>query len=63
DKNEALTDDGVALDAHIEARTDAMASAIWHNVPDAEELISRVRPYVKAVIVAGILPGTKKREK
>lgn len=63
ERHEELTDDGVALDAHIEARTDAMASAIWRNVPDAEELISRVRPYVKAVIVAGILPGTKKREK
>ncbi|RRQ27448.1 hypothetical protein DK926_13260 [Rhodococcus sp. Eu-32] len=61
DAGEALTDDGVALDAHIEARTDALASGIWRDVPDAEDLIIRVRPYVKAVIDAGILPGTKKR--
>ncbi len=62
DNHEALTDSGVALDTHIEGRTDALASSIWRDVPDAEELISRVRPYVKAVIVAGILPGTKKRK-
>ena len=58
---ETLTDDGVALDRHIEDRTDAMAAAAWRGVDDAEELISSARPYVKAVISAGILPGTKKK--
>ncbi|MGB6051028.1 MAG: hypothetical protein WBG14_09235 [Rhodococcus sp. (in: high G+C Gram-positive bacteria)] len=58
---EALTDEGVALDAHIEGRTDVLASSIWRNVSDAEELITSARPYVKAVLTAGILPGTKKR--
>lgn len=58
---ETLTDDGVALDAHIETRTDAMASGVWRGVSDADELIGSVRPYVKAVIDAGILPGTKKK--
>ncbi|MDQ1200441.1 hypothetical protein [Rhodococcus sp. SORGH_AS_0303] len=58
---ETLTDDGVALDRHIEGRTDAMAAAAWRGVDDAEELISSARPYVKAVISAGILPGTKKK--
>ncbi|WP_072804183.1 SCO6745 family protein [Rhodococcoides yunnanense] len=61
EKGEALTDQGVELDAHIEARTDALASSIWDDVPDAEDLIVGVRPYVKAVIDAGILPGTKKK--
>nr|WP_037182059.1 hypothetical protein [Rhodococcus fascians] len=61
DGREALTDRGVEQDAHIEARTDALASSIWKNVPDAEALVTSVRPYVKAVIDAGILPGTKKK--
>lgn len=61
EKGEALTDAGVDLDTHIEARTDAMASAIWRDVSDAESLVADVRPYVKAVIDAGILPGTKKK--
>ncbi|OZC47044.1 hypothetical protein CH294_13455 [Rhodococcus sp. 14-2483-1-1] len=58
---ETLTDNGTALDQHIEDRTDAMASAVWNNVPDAEQLITSARPYVKAVIDAGFLPGTKKK--
>lgn len=57
---EALTDEGIELDAHIERRTDALASSIWRKAADGEELVSSVRPYVKAVIGAGILPGTKK---
>ncbi|MGF0311484.1 SCO6745 family protein [Rhodococcus sp. IEGM1428] len=56
---ETLTDNGTALDQHIEDRTDAMASAVWNNVSDAEQLITSARPYVKAVIDAGFLPGTK----
>ncbi|MGA9873061.1 MAG: hypothetical protein WBQ44_18205 [Rhodococcus sp. (in: high G+C Gram-positive bacteria)] len=61
DGKEILTDAGVALDTHIEARTDASASSIWRGVSDAEDLVASVRPYSKAVIDAGILPGTKKR--
>ncbi|MDJ0426903.1 hypothetical protein QNA19_13300 [Rhodococcus fascians] len=60
-EGETLTEAGTALDRHIEERTDAMASAVWKTVPDAEELITSARPYVKAVIDAGFLPGTKKR--
>ena len=60
-EGETLTDAGTALDQHIEDRTDAMASAVWKNIPDAEQLITSARPYVKAVIDAGFLPGTKKR--
>ncbi|MBM7245351.1 hypothetical protein HQO12_20445 [Rhodococcus fascians] len=58
---ETLTETGTALDRHIEDRTDAMASTVWKTVPDAEQLITSARPYVKAVIDAGFLPGTKKR--
>ncbi|NIL87051.1 hypothetical protein RhoFasSB10_03339 [Rhodococcus fascians] len=60
-EGETLTEAGAALDRHIEERTDAMASAVWKTVPDAEQLITSARPYVKAVIDAGFLPGTKKR--
>ena len=60
-EGETLTDAGTALDQHIEDRTDVMASAVWKNIPDAEQLITSARPYVKAVIDAGFLPGTKKR--
>ena len=60
-EGETLTDAGTALDQHIEDRTDAMASAVWKNIADAEQLITSARPYVKAVIDAGFLPGTKKR--
>ena len=60
-EGETLTEAGTALDRHIEDRTDAMASAVWKTVPDAEQLITSARPYVKAVIDAGFLPGTKKR--
>lgn len=61
DGKETLSDDGVALDRHIEDRTDALASSIWQSVPDAEDLVKSVRPYSKAIIDAGILPGTKKK--
>ncbi|AYJ50582.1 SCO6745 family protein [Rhodococcus sp. P1Y] len=61
DKGEALTEHGVDLDAHIEARTDALAASIWRDVPDAEDIVLSVRPYSKAIIDAGILPGTKKK--
>ncbi|OZE32828.1 MULTISPECIES: hypothetical protein [unclassified Rhodococcus (in: high G+C Gram-positive bacteria)] len=57
---ETLTEDGLALDRHIEDRTDVMASAVWRDVEDADQLITSARPYVKAVIDAGFLPGTKK---
>ncbi|AMY53867.1 SCO6745 family protein [Rhodococcoides fascians] len=60
-EGETLTEAGTALDRQIEDRTDAMASAVWKTVPDAEQLITSARPYVKAVIDAGFLPGTKKR--
>ena len=60
-EGETLTEAGTALDRHIEERTDAMASAVWKTVPDAEQLITSARPHVKAVIDAGFLPGTKKR--
>ncbi|MBY6366571.1 SCO6745 family protein [Rhodococcoides corynebacterioides] len=58
---EALSDNGVELDRRIEERTDRLASSIWRDVPDAEGLLTSARPYVKAVIAAGFLPGTTKK--
>ncbi|SIR65109.1 SCO6745 family protein [Williamsia sterculiae] len=58
---ERLTDAGVDLYADVEKRTDAAAAAAWADVDDAAELIAATRPYVKSVIDAGILPGTKNR--
>lgn len=52
---------GAQLYAALEEATDDAAAGVFVDVPDAVELIGRVRPFVKAVITAGILPGTTKR--
>ncbi|MDF0532522.1 hypothetical protein P0W64_21735 [Tsukamurella sp. 8F] len=52
-----LTADGFALYQDIEAGTDAISGAAFG--PAAANLIDRTRPYVKKVIDAGILPGTR----
>ena len=53
-----LTPDGMALYDEIEAGTDAVSGAAFTDA--AEELIERMRPVSKAVIDAGVLPGSKK---
>ncbi|GEE00236.1 hypothetical protein nbrc107696_46110 [Gordonia spumicola] len=58
DDGHRLTSDGAALYDDIEATTDALGETVWAGAGD---LIARMRPYVKAVIDAGILPGTTKR--
>ena len=35
-------------------------AAVWADVHDADEIFAAARPFVKAVIDAGLLPGTKK---
>ncbi|WOC13611.1 SCO6745 family protein [Gordonia sp. MP11Mi] len=53
-----LTDAGFALYQEIEARTDAVSGTAF---PDGlADLVDRTRPFVKKIIDAGILPGTKK---
>jgi hypothetical protein len=60
DDGHRLTADGAALYDDIEATTDALGENVW-SAPGADDLVARMRPYVKAVIDAGVLPGTKKR--
>lgn len=56
-----VTDAGADLRQHIEDATDDAAAAVWVGVPDAEDVLSGFRPFSKAVIRAGILPGTTAR--
>jgi hypothetical protein len=56
-----LTEAGSALRREVEDTTDDAAAAVWVGVEDAEDLVASFRPFSKAVIVSGILPGTTKR--
>ncbi len=56
-----VTEAGAALRSDIEDMTDDASAAIWVGVEDADDLIASFRPYAKAVIKAGILPGTQRR--
>ncbi|UIJ36199.1 hypothetical protein [Allobranchiibius sp. GilTou73] len=49
---------GVVLYDALEVATDDAAAGIFDGVDDATELIAAGRPFVKAVLDAGILPGT-----
>lgn len=55
------TEAGAALRSEIEDMSDDASAAVWVGVDDAEDLIASFRPYAKAVIKAGILPGTERR--
>lgn len=56
DDGHRLTASGAATYDDIEATTDAAGESIWTGT---EDLLTRTRPVVKAVIDAGILPGTR----
>lgn len=58
---EAMTAAGAELYDHLEQLTDDAAAIAWSDDPNAEDLLSATRPYVKAVIDSGVLPGTKKK--
>lgn len=60
DDGHRLTTDGAAVYDDIEATTDALGERAWSD-PDTQRVVSELRPYVKAIIDAGILPGTRKR--
>lgn len=60
DDGHCLTADGAALYDDIEATTDAIGEHIWAG-GETHQLLADLRPYVKAVIDAGVLPGTRKR--
>lgn len=53
---EFLTDEGGRLYDLLEEQTDDVA--VWRGVDDPSPLLQRARPFVKAVIDAGVLPGT-----
>ncbi len=55
-----LTPDGAHLYSEIEATTDALGEELWSG-PGVEATLAATRPLVKAVIDAGVLPGTKKK--
>ncbi|MGZ8177261.1 SCO6745 family protein [Williamsia sp. SKLECPSW1] len=61
DERDALSDAGGALYDELEVITDDAAAAAWKDVDDFDDLIRRIRPYIKAVLDAGVLPGTKKK--
>lgn len=61
DSDATISTSGCRLYAALEDTTDDMASGVFEGVPDAGELVSGCRPFVKAVIDAGVLPGTVSR--
>lgn len=61
DADGTISTTGAQLYTAVEEATDDAAAAVFADIPDAEDLIGRTRPFVKAVIDAGILPGTGKR--
>lgn len=61
DAGGAMTSAGAELYDRLEAQTDAAAAGLWAAVPEAAEILLLARPFVKAVIDIGYLPGTKPR--
>jgi hypothetical protein len=59
--DDTMTAAGAELYNHIEDLTDDAAAAAWSDKSDTSELLTATKPFVKAVIDAGILPGTKKK--
>lgn len=61
DEPDALSDEGGRLYDELEVITDDAAAAAWVDVDDFDDLMGRARPYVKRILDAGVLPGTKKK--
>lgn len=61
DDGHQLSDAGVSLYQAMEAETDALTAPAWSG-SGVDDLLERTRPYVKAVIDAGVLPGTRKKD-
>ncbi|GAA2062781.1 SCO6745 family protein [Williamsia deligens] len=60
-ERDALSDEGGRVYDELELVTDDAAAAAWVGVDDFDDLMGRVRPYIKSIIDAGVLPGTKKK--
>ncbi|KRE62724.1 hypothetical protein [Nostocoides sp. Soil756] len=54
-----ISAEGRQLRDGIESTTDAASAAVWVGVEDAAGLLTAARPFVKAVIDTGWLPGTR----
>jgi hypothetical protein len=61
DEPDALSDEGGHLYDELEVITDDAAAAAWVDVDDFDDLMGRVRPYIKEILDAGVLPGTKRK--
>ncbi|RPA57516.1 hypothetical protein EF294_18140 [Gordonia oryzae] len=51
---------GAALYDDVEATTDALGEQLWAHT-ELDDALKAIRPYVKAVIDAGVLPGTTRK--
>lgn len=58
----AISAAGVELYSRLEEQTDAAAAPLWDKVPEAAEVLRMARPFVKAVLDVGYLPGTRPRD-
>ncbi len=56
-----VSERGRRLRDEIEDATDDASASVWAGVDDADELLAGFRPFSKAVITAGILPGTQRQ--
>ena len=55
-----LTAAGAATYDDIEAETDALGETVWSST-ELTDAVTRMRPYVKTILDAGVLPGTRKK--
>lgn len=64
DTHGALTDAGIRLRDHVEARTDVLAAPPWDAIGDeaSAQLADTLEPLVGRIVSAGILPGIVVRE-
>ena len=62
DGDGAMTVAGAGLYDRMEEQTDAAAADFWAGVPDAEWVLEQAKPFVKAVISIGYLPGTRRKD-
>lgn len=61
DDEGTMTDAGAGLYDEMERQTDHAAASFWAKVPDAEAMLTMAKPFVKAVIDSGYLPGTRRK--
>lgn len=60
DDKHRLTAAGAAVYDDLEATTDALGEQVW-STPSMRAAVEELRPYVKAIIDAEFLPGTKRK--